>query len=75
MNHYLLYDSLYVFVYRAQLQQEKKLREDAERQRFELEDRLKRYELDIEEHKLGQDHVICYTIHIFIFALDKFVCG
>ena len=42
-------------IFRAQLQQEKKMREDAEKQRVELEERLKRYEEDIEQHKNGKE--------------------
>ena len=38
---------------RAQLQKEKQAREDAERQRRELEDKLKRYENEVESARKG----------------------
>ena len=36
------------------LQKEKQAREEAEKQRRDLEDRLKKYEDDMEKHRLGE---------------------
>ena len=43
-----------ILLHRAQLQLEKKAREDAEKSRREMEDRLKKYEEEVEKARNGK---------------------
>ena len=50
-------NSVHVSVFRSLLQKERQQREDAERQRLEMEERLRRYEAECEEAREGVHHV------------------
>ena len=58
---------------RAQLQKEKQLRESAEKERKEMEERLKKYETEVESSRKGE--LLNHAVSFFLkFMLGWVIC-